>query len=107
MATKTNEQLIVEKHTRNIRAGYHYWPGQGAEGMPALGDARWTADLILSTWIMAETGRPPENGLEYRTGASDGGFDRLDFKFLPEAAVDPRRSAHRPVHSAQPAGRRA
>jgi glutamate synthase domain-containing protein 2 len=84
MAKLTNEQLIVAKHTRNIRAGLHYWPGQGAEGMPALGDARWTTDLILATWVMAETGRPPENGLEYRTGNSSGGFDRLDFKFLPE-----------------------
>ncbi|MGD0611309.1 MAG: FMN-binding glutamate synthase family protein [Anaerolineales bacterium] len=104
MATKTNEQMIVEKHTRNIRAGYHYWSGQGAEGMPALGDARWTADMILSTWIMAETGRPPENGLEYRTGASDGGFDRLDFKFLPEAAWIP---ADQPIDLSIPLNRRA
>jgi glutamate synthase domain-containing protein 2 len=84
MAKLTNEQLIVAKHTKNIRTGLHYWPGLGAEGMPALGDARWTTDLILATWVMAETGRPPENGLEYRTGNSSGGFDRLDFKFLPE-----------------------
>ena len=84
MAKLTNEQLIVAKHTRNIRTGLHYWPGRGAEGMPALGDARWTTDLILATWVMAEPGRPPENGLEYRTGNSGGGFDRLDFKFLPE-----------------------
>jgi glutamate synthase domain-containing protein 2 len=84
MDNKTNEQLIVEKHTKNIRTGLHYWPALGPESMPALGDARWTPDLILSTWVMAETGRPPENGLEYRTGNSDGGFDRLDFKFLPE-----------------------
>ena len=80
----TNEQLIVAKHTRNIRTGLHYWPGQGAVGMPALGDARWTTDLILATWVMAETGRPPDNSLEYRVGNSGGGFDRLDFKFLPE-----------------------
>ena len=104
MATKTNEQLIVEKHTRNIRGGYHYWPTRGAEGMPALGDARWTADLILSTWIMAETGRPPENGLEYRTGNSDGGFDRLDFKFLPESGWIPADQA---VDLSIPLNRRA
>jgi len=104
MATKTNEQLIVEKHTRNIRGGYHYWPTRGAEDMPALGDARWTADLILSTWIMAETGRPPENGLEYRTGNSDGGFDRLDFKFLPESGWIP---ADQPVDLSIPLNRRA
>jgi glutamate synthase domain-containing protein 2 len=49
-----------------------------------MGDYRWTQNLILATWLMAETGRPPENGLEYRVGASGGGFDLLDFKFLPQ-----------------------
>ena len=49
-----------------------------------MGDPRWPADLILATWYQATTGRPPENGLEYRTGKSEGGFDLLDFKFLPE-----------------------
>jgi glutamate synthase domain-containing protein 2 len=33
---------------------------------------------------MAETGRPPENGLEYKVGASGGGFDLLDFKIPSE-----------------------
>jgi len=51
---------------------------------PALGDYRWTADLILSTWLQAETGMPPTNGLEHRVGNSGGGFDRLDFKFPPQ-----------------------
>ena len=50
----------------------------------ALGDARWTDELILSTWYMAETGEIPE-GLNYKTGKSDGGFDRLDFKYLAES----------------------
>ncbi|MCS5537914.1 MAG: glutamate synthase-related protein, partial [Candidatus Poseidoniaceae archaeon] len=49
----------------------------------ALGDARWTDDLILATWFMAETGEVPEN-FNYMTGKSNGGFDRLDFKFIPE-----------------------
>jgi glutamate synthase domain-containing protein 2 len=49
----------------------------------ALGDARWTDDLILATWFMAETGEIPEN-FNYMTGDSDGGFDRLRFKFLEE-----------------------
>ncbi len=53
-----------------------------------FGDPRWTPDLILSTWMQAETGRPPDNGLEYRVGASGGGFDRIDFKF-PEEPPDP------------------
>jgi glutamate synthase domain-containing protein 2 len=52
---------------------------------PALGDARWTDDLILSVWTQAQTGKPPTNGLEYKVGRSGGGFDSLDFKFLPES----------------------
>jgi glutamate synthase domain-containing protein 2 len=76
--------LIVEKHTANLRGGFAHWPLAGPEGMAALGDHRWTDELILSTWKMAETGRPPENGLEYKIGRSGGGFDVLDFKFLPE-----------------------
>lgn len=51
---------------------------------PALGDYRWTDELILSTWHMAETGKPPDNGMEYKVGASGGGFDKLDFNFLPD-----------------------
>jgi glutamate synthase domain-containing protein 2 len=43
----------------------------------ALGDYRWTADNLLSTWYMAETASVPPEGLEYRTGASGGGFDKL------------------------------
>ena len=51
----------------------------------SLGDYRWTADLILSTWRMAETGQPPDGDLEYEVGASGGGFDRIRFRF-PEAS---------------------
>lgn len=50
----------------------------------ALGDLRWTPDLLVSTWYMAETGEPPKGGLEYKIGASGGGFDRLRFKFKKE-----------------------
>jgi len=46
-----------------------------------FGDPRWTADLIAATWLQAETGYPPMNGIEYRTGDSGGGFDRMDFIF--------------------------
>ncbi len=46
-----------------------------------LGDPRWTADLILATWHQAATGRRPPPHLEYRHGASGGGFDRLRFRF--------------------------
>lgn len=47
----------------------------------ALGDRRWTADLLMSTWHMAETGRLPDNDVEYRIGDSGGGFDKLRFVF--------------------------
>ncbi|MBN2238251.1 MAG: alpha-hydroxy-acid oxidizing protein [Dehalococcoidales bacterium] len=48
----------------------------------ALGDYRWPADMITGTWIMAETGYPPERtDLEYNTGNSGGGFDKLRLKF--------------------------
>jgi len=46
-----------------------------------MGDPRWTADLIASTWHMAATGHAPTNGLEYRRGASGGGFDRIGINF--------------------------
>ena len=51
--------------------------------MKALGDYRWTSDLILATWKMAETGDipPKEYGYDYCCGNSGGGFDRIRFKF--------------------------
>ena len=54
-----------------------------------LGDPRWTADLLSSTYLQAEIGRPPKDtGLEFRTGASGGGFDCIDFLF-PEKPPQP------------------
>ena len=49
-----------------------------------LGDRRWTADLLASIWHMAETGKPPHQGLNYKTGDSGGGFDKLRFIFPKE-----------------------
>jgi len=46
-----------------------------------FGDPRWTTDLLVSTWIQAETGLPPEQDLDYKAGASGGGFDRIDIAF--------------------------
>ena len=54
----------------------------------ALGDFRWTPDLLMSTWHMAETGKLPANDLEYRIGGSEGGFDKLRFRF-PETPPIP------------------
>ena len=58
--------------------------------MEAFGDYRWTADLILATWMMAETGDSPpaEYGYEYECGNSGGGFDRLRFRFPEQAPVE-------------------
>jgi glutamate synthase domain-containing protein 2/ferredoxin len=56
----------------------------------SLGDHRWTADLILSTWQMAETGTQPVGDLNYETGDSGGGFDKLQFIFPAEVEkIDP------------------
>lgn len=79
----TAEERIIEKHREALHHGFHAWPGLEFDRPPAMGDARWTSDLILSTWMQAETGELPENGLEYRVGRSGGGFDALEFKFLP------------------------
>jgi len=48
-----------------------------------LGDFRWSSDLILATWKMAETGQVPAPAYDYdyEIGKSGGGFDRLRFKF--------------------------
>ncbi len=42
-----------------------------------MGDFRWTPDLLVSTWYMAEFGSIPPAGLEYKEGESGGGFDKL------------------------------
>lgn len=49
-----------------------------------IGDRRWTPDLLISTWYMAETGEAPPGDIEYKTGDSGGGFDRLRFHYTKE-----------------------
>jgi glutamate synthase domain-containing protein 2/NAD-dependent dihydropyrimidine dehydrogenase PreA subunit len=49
-----------------------------------MGDFRWTPDLLASTWYMAEYGTPPTAGLEYKVGASGGGFDKLRLVLPPK-----------------------
>jgi glutamate synthase domain-containing protein 2/ferredoxin len=58
--------------------------------MQALGDSRWTADMILASWRMAETGDLPseEYGYEYQCGDSGGGFDRIRFRFPDKPPVE-------------------
>lgn len=49
--------------------------------MEVLGDNRWTSDIILNTWKMAETGDKVPDDVEFEIGHSEGGFDRIVFKF--------------------------
>lgn len=49
----------------------------------AMGDFRWTSDLLASTWHMAEFSEMPPKHLEYKIGGSAGGFDKLRIKFPP------------------------
>ncbi len=89
----TDEPIVylpaIEKHIKHLHKGFDYWSNLNNGTPPALGDYRWPAELILSTWYQAGTGEPPENELEYRIGDSGGGFDKLDFKFLPEESQLP------------------
>ena len=48
-----------------------------------MGDCRWTSELIVSNWAMAETGNPPGPHLQNETGDSGGGFDRLRLRYPP------------------------
>ncbi len=83
MLPETVYLKAVEKHLEALHQGREAWIGGDYGLPPALGDYRWPAELILATWQQALTGRPPEDGLEYRVGRSGGGFDCLEFKFLP------------------------
>ncbi len=73
---------VIRKHVHALRDGFDAWPGGSHGTPPAMGDARWTAPLILSTWEQA-AGRPAI--VEDGTGASGGGFDSLAFRSLPTA----------------------
>jgi glutamate synthase domain-containing protein 2 len=74
-------ERVTQKHTAALRAGFDRWSG-GEQAPPAMGDLRWTPDLILATWSQAGSGRPPQ-GWEFEIGASGGGFDQLRLKELP------------------------
>jgi len=89
MSDETVNMKAVHKNQEALHKGFAYWPTLEDGAPPAMGDFRWTEELILSTWHMAGTGAPPENGLEYRVGRSGGGFDALDFKRKLEAEWTP------------------
>jgi len=83
---KAASPTLIGKVTHYLHEGFHRRSHGEIENPPALGDARWTDDLILSGWYMAEKGEVP-TGRQHRVGASGGGFDRLRFKFEREAAI--------------------
>lgn len=73
-------ELIVEKHSERLHHGLEVLPTL-RYGIPAaLGNKRWTGELILATYEQSLTGEPPKNGLEYRVGDSGGGFDVLGWR---------------------------
>ncbi len=80
------EAKVVAKHRSAMRRGFTVLPTLAFGRPPALGDARWTDDLILATWRQAATGAAPGGALEHRVGRSDGGFDRLGFVERPRSA---------------------
>jgi glutamate synthase domain-containing protein 2 len=51
--------------------------------LETLGDYRWTAEMLIAHWEMAETGNLPVVDLEYDLGNSGGGFDKIRFR-LPD-----------------------
>lgn len=48
--------------------------------LETLGDYRWTAEMLIGHWEMAERGDLPRVDLEYNLGNSGGGFDKIRFK---------------------------
>ncbi len=80
-------ELVVSKHRERIQYGLQVLPSLKYPIPGALGNKRWTAELILATYEQAATGNVP-TALEYKVGKSGGGFDRLDFKF-PENSSGP------------------
>lgn len=48
--------------------------------LDTLGDYRWTDEMLIAHWEMAETGNLPVVDLEYSLGNSGGGFDKIRFK---------------------------
>ncbi|MFQ5981112.1 MAG: FMN-binding glutamate synthase family protein [Candidatus Heimdallarchaeota archaeon] len=81
----TELELIARKHSKNIHKGLSVLPSL-KYGIPgALGNKRWTAELILVTYEQASTGCLPTSNLEYKIGQSGGGFDCIDFVNLEES----------------------
>lgn len=49
--------LIVRKHREALHRGFSTWPTLELGMPPALGDPRWTDELIIAIWHVAERPR--------------------------------------------------
>ncbi|MBF0119791.1 MAG: alpha-hydroxy-acid oxidizing protein [Desulfobacterales bacterium] len=47
--------------------------------LETMGDYRWTSEMLIAHFEMAETGSLPKVNLEYDLGNSGGGFDKIRF----------------------------
>ncbi|MBW2538896.1 MAG: alpha-hydroxy-acid oxidizing protein [Deltaproteobacteria bacterium] len=57
--------------------------------LETLGDYRWTSEMLLAHFEMAETGNLPVVDLEFDLGNSGGGFDKIRFiRSNPEDYLD-------------------
>ncbi len=89
----TGLQLRVQKHANHINEGLKKLVLSNIPPPPALGNYRWTSDLIRATYFQALTGEIPPETLNYKTGASNGGFDMLHFDFqehIDQSSIDIR-----------------
>ncbi len=84
-------ETIVEKHSERIHHGLEVLPTLKYGPAAALGNKRWTQELILATYEQALTGNLPQNGLEYKVGDSGGGFDVLGWKNNGHEKIDERK----------------
>ncbi len=86
------------------------WGALSLEESPtnlALGDRRWTAQLIIDAWRQARTGEASTDGFLEQTGGSGGGFDVLILDHPAEKTdkVDDRIDLSIPLNR-RPAGPR-
>ena len=92
------EEAVFRSRLGRVEAGHPEAAAPEAGEGELEGDLRWPTPLILATSEQARTGRPPDpdSSLEYRTGRSGGGFDRLRFAFeLSGGNGHDRRAAKR------------
>ncbi len=81
-------ELKINKHGKAINRGIDTLALLKSTIPPALGNFRWTKDLILSTYYQALMGEIPPETMNYKTGASGGGFDKLKFDFTESVSYD-------------------